>query len=71
MIAIGCDHGGFELKEAIVNYLKEKNINCHFVENKKNPECGNLQTLMIMPILFGILKGLKNNAYFLQPRQTV
>ena len=26
MIAIGCDHGGFELKEAIVNYLKEKNL---------------------------------------------
>lgn len=26
MIAIGCDHGGFELKEKIVSFLKEKNI---------------------------------------------
>lgn len=26
MIAIGSDHGGFELKNHIINYLKEKNI---------------------------------------------
>ncbi len=26
MIAIGCDHGGFLLKEAIVAYLKDKDI---------------------------------------------
>lgn len=26
MIALGCDHGGFELKEKVVAYLKEKNI---------------------------------------------
>lgn len=25
-IAIGCDHGGFELKEAICEYLKQQNI---------------------------------------------
>ena len=26
MIAIGCDHGGFELKQEIIRYLKEKQI---------------------------------------------
>jgi ribose 5-phosphate isomerase B len=26
MIALGCDHGGINLKTAIINYLKEKNI---------------------------------------------
>jgi ribose 5-phosphate isomerase B len=26
MIAIGCDHGGYELKEAIKNYLEENSI---------------------------------------------
>ena len=26
MISIGCDHGGFELKEKVVAFLKEKNI---------------------------------------------
>ncbi len=26
MIAIGCDHGGFELKEKVVAYLKEHNL---------------------------------------------
>lgn len=26
MIAIGCDHGGYELKERIIRYLEEKNI---------------------------------------------
>ena len=26
MIAIGCDHGGFALKQEIIKYLNEKNI---------------------------------------------
>lgn len=26
MIAIGCDHGGFELKQEIIKYLEEKKI---------------------------------------------
>lgn len=26
MIAIGCDHGGYELKERVVKYLEEKNL---------------------------------------------
>ena len=26
MIAIGCDHGGYELKERVIRHLKEKNI---------------------------------------------
>lgn len=28
MIAIGADHGGFEIKEAVKKYLEEKNIAC-------------------------------------------
>jgi len=27
-IAIGCDHAGYEYKEAIINALEEKNIVC-------------------------------------------
>ena len=31
MIAIGCDHGGFALKESIISHLQEKNIEfCDF-----------------------------------------
>lgn len=26
MIAIGCDHGGYEIKTAVISYLKEKHI---------------------------------------------
>lgn len=26
MIALGCDHGGYELKQEIIKYLEEKNI---------------------------------------------
>ena len=26
MIALGCDHGGFELKQEIIQYLEEKEI---------------------------------------------
>lgn len=26
MIALGCDHGGYEIKKAVVAYLKEKSI---------------------------------------------
>ena len=28
MIAIGCDHGGFQMKNEIIAYLKEKGIEC-------------------------------------------
>ena len=26
MIALGCDHGGYELKQEIIKYLEEKGI---------------------------------------------
>ena len=26
MIAIGCDHGGYELKQEVIKYLKEHNL---------------------------------------------
>ena len=26
MIALGCDHGGYELKQAVIRYLEEKHI---------------------------------------------
>ena len=26
MIALGCDHGGYELKQEIIKYLEEKNM---------------------------------------------
>ncbi len=26
MIALGCDHGGYELKQEIIKYLEEKEI---------------------------------------------
>ena len=26
MIALGCDHGGYELKQEIIKYLEEKNL---------------------------------------------
>ena len=37
MIALGCDHGGYELKQEIIKYLEEKNIpykdfGCHSTE---------------------------------------
>ena len=37
MIALGCDHGGYELKQEIIKYLEEKNISykdfgCHSTE---------------------------------------
>ena len=28
MIAIGCDHGGFELKNEVIEHLKSRGIEC-------------------------------------------
>lgn len=45
MIALGCDHGGFEIKEAVINYLKENNIEykdfgCYNTDSVHYPEYG-------------------------------
>ncbi|MDD2970965.1 MAG: ribose 5-phosphate isomerase B [Lachnospiraceae bacterium] len=45
MIAIGCDHGGYDLKEVIVAHLKEKNYEvkdcgCYSKESCDYPEFG-------------------------------
>lgn len=43
MIAIGCDHGGFELKQIIIKHLEEKNIpykdfGCNSLESVDYPD---------------------------------
>lgn len=45
MIAIGCDHGGVELKEAIIKHLEErgleyKNFGCDSTDSVDYPEYG-------------------------------
>lgn len=45
MIAIGCDHGGYELKERVIRYLQDKNISyrdmgCNSKESVDYPEYG-------------------------------
>lgn len=45
MIAIGCDHGGYELKQEIIKYLKEnhleyKDFGCDSPESCDYPEYG-------------------------------
>ena len=39
MIAIGCDHGGFELKQEIIQYLEEKNIEYHDFGTDSTASC--------------------------------
>lgn len=43
MIAIGCDHGGFDLKGEIIKFLEEKNIEykdfgCYTTESVDYPD---------------------------------
>ena len=45
MIAIGCDHGAFELKQRVIKYLEEKKISykdmgCYSKESCDYPEFG-------------------------------
>ena len=47
MIALGCDHGGYELKQEIIKYLEEKNIpykdfGCHSTEAVDYPIYGRM-----------------------------
>ncbi len=39
MLAIGCDHGGFELKQEIIRYLEEKNIEYHDFGTDSTASC--------------------------------
>ena len=39
MIAIGCDHGGFDLKEKVMEYLKEKGMEVKDVGCFNNESC--------------------------------
>lgn len=52
MIALGCDHGGYPLKEAVIAYLKEKNIEfkdygCYSKESCDYPEFGRAAALAV------------------------
>lgn len=45
MIALGCDHGGYELKQEVIKYLKEKNLpykdfGCMTTDSCDYPEYG-------------------------------
>lgn len=45
MIALGCDHGGFEIKQAVIKYLDEngieyKDFGCYSTESVDYPEYG-------------------------------
>ncbi len=45
MIAIGCDHGGFELKQEIMKHLQDRNLEykdfgCYSTESVDYPEYG-------------------------------
>jgi ribose 5-phosphate isomerase B len=61
-IAIGSDHAGFELKEQLINYLKEKNSSildkgCYSVERADYPDFGHAVALSVLnnEVNFGIL----------------
>lgn len=45
MVALGCDHGGFEIKQAVIKYLDEngieyKDFGCYSTESVDYPEYG-------------------------------
>lgn len=45
MISLGCDHGGYELKQTVIKYLEEKGISykdcgCYSKESVDYPEFG-------------------------------
>jgi ribose 5-phosphate isomerase B len=61
-IAIGSDHAGFELKEQLINYLKEKNSpifdkGCFSLERADYPDFGHAVALSVLnkEVDFGIL----------------
>jgi ribose 5-phosphate isomerase B len=61
-IAIGSDHAGFELKEQLINYLKEKNSSildkgCYSLERADYPDFGHAVALSVLnkEVDFGLL----------------
>ena len=52
MIAIGCDHGGFDLKQAVIAYLEEnhlayKDFGCFGKESCDYPEFGKAAAMAV------------------------
>jgi ribose 5-phosphate isomerase B len=61
-IAIGSDHAGFELKEVLINYLKEKQVTvedkgCYSLERADYPDAAHAVATAVVnkDVTFGIL----------------
>ena len=67
-VALGSDHGGFELKQEIIKYLEEKQIaykdyGCHSTESTDYP-------IYAKKVAHGILYAEPESAFPLQPTRS-